>query len=90
MLPADLQQKDLTAMLPEVEDFTVNQLIPAMAKGNTLSDDGKKQVASKMARYSGLSEAMILQRNLDIQPNFFWKELLRSKGLYGWQARLPV
>ena len=32
MLPADLQQKDLTAMLPEVEDFTVNQLIPAMAK----------------------------------------------------------
>ena len=80
MLPADLQQKDLTAMLPEVEDFTVNQLIPAMAKGNTLSDEGKKQIAAKMARYSGLSEGLIMQHNLDIQPNFFWKELLRSKG----------
>lgn len=29
-LPADLQQKDLTAMLPEVESFTVDELIPAM------------------------------------------------------------
>ena len=33
MLPADLQQKDLTAMLPEVENFTLNELIPAMSKG---------------------------------------------------------
>lgn len=80
VLPADLQQKDLTAMLPEVEDFTVNQLIPALTKGNTLSDDQKKQIAAKMARYSGLSETVILQRNLNIESSFFWKELLRDKG----------
>ncbi len=79
-LPADLQQKDLTAMLPEVEDFTVNQLIPALAKGNTLPDDQKKQIAAKISRYSGLSETVILQRNLVIEPGFFWKELLRDKG----------
>ncbi len=79
-LPADLQQKDLTAMLPEVEDFTVNQLIPAMAKGNTLSESDKKMIAGKMARYSGLSETVILQHNLDIPADFFWKELLRDKG----------
>jgi carboxypeptidase C (cathepsin A) len=80
VLPADLQQKDLTAMLPEVEDFTVNQLIPAIAKGNTLAADQKKMIAAKMARYSGLSETVILQRNLDIPADFFWKELLRDKG----------
>ncbi len=80
VLPADLQQKDLTAMLPEVEDFTVNQLIPAMAKGNTLTDAEKKQIAAKMSRYCGLSETSILQHNLDIDPSFFWKELLRDKG----------
>lgn len=79
-LPADLQQKDLTAMLPEVEDFTVNQLIPAITKGGTLSDDQKKKIASKMARFSGLSESTILQHNLDISPSFFWKELLRDQG----------
>jgi carboxypeptidase C (cathepsin A) len=79
-LPADLQQKDLTAMLPEVEDFTVNELIPAITKGGTLTDDQKKQIASKMARYSGLSETAILQHNLDIPTDFFWKELLRDQG----------
>lgn len=80
VLPADLQQKDLTAVLPEAEDFTINQLIPALAKGNMLSDNEKKQIAAKMSRYSGLSETAILQHNLDIHPDFFWKELLRDKG----------
>jgi len=79
-LPADLQQKDLITMLPEVEDFTVNQLIPALTKGNNLSDSDKKQIASKMSRYSGLSESAILDHNLDIATSFFWKELLRDKG----------
>ncbi|MEO6845570.1 MAG: carboxypeptidase, partial [Ginsengibacter sp.] len=79
-LAADLQSKDLTAMLPEVENFTVNELIPALAKGSSLSDEDKKTIASKMARYSGLSETIILQHNLVIPANFFWKELLRSKG----------
>jgi carboxypeptidase C (cathepsin A) len=80
MLPADLQQKDLTDILPEVEDFTINQLIPAISKGGFLADDQKKLIAEKMSRYSGLSEKVILQHNLDIPPSFFWKELLRDKG----------
>jgi carboxypeptidase C (cathepsin A) len=80
MLPTDLQQKDLTAMLPEVEEFTVNELIPAIARGGFLPEAKKKEVAAKMARYSGLSEKIILQYNLDVSTNFFWKELLRDKG----------
>lgn len=80
VMPADLQQKDLTDMLPEVEDFTINQLLPALAKGNNLSDNDKKVIAVKMARYSGLSETAILQHNLVIPADFFWKELLRDKG----------
>lgn len=80
VLPADLQQKDLTAMLPEVEEFTVNQLLPALAKGNTLTEEQKKQIAAKISRFSALSETVILQRNLIIEPSFFWKELLRDKG----------
>jgi carboxypeptidase C (cathepsin A) len=79
-LAADLQNKDLRAMLPEVETFTVNELVPALAKGNTLSDADKKTIASKISRYSGLSETVILQHNLVIPTDFFWKELLRDKG----------
>ncbi len=80
VLPADLQQKDLTDMLPEVEGFTINQLIPALARGNNLTDHEKREIAGKMSRYSGLSEEAILAHNLNIPADFFWKELLRDKG----------
>ncbi len=79
-LPADLQQKDLTAMLPEVEAFTIEELIPAISQGGFIAEDKKKAIAEKMARYSGLSTAAILQHNFDVPTNFFWKELLRDKG----------
>jgi len=39
-LNQDLQQKDLTDMLPEVESFTVNKLIPALTKGGFILGGG--------------------------------------------------
>jgi carboxypeptidase C (cathepsin A) len=80
MLPADLQKKDLTAMLPEVEQFTLNELLPAISKGGFMDEAKRKEMAAKMARYSGLPEKVILQNNLDIPTSLFWKELLRDKG----------
>jgi carboxypeptidase C (cathepsin A) len=79
-LPADLQSKDLTVVLPEVEAFTVNELIPALSKGGNLPDADRNAIAAKMARYTGLSQQFILQNNLEINPSAFWKELLRDKG----------
>lgn len=79
-LPTDLQQKDLTAVLPEVESFTINELIPAIVKGGFPEEEQKKAIAAQMARYSGLSETGILQHNLDVPTNFFWKELVRDEG----------
>ncbi len=78
-LPADLQQKDLNDLLPEVEAFTIYELIPAVAKGGFIDDAKRKQIAAKMSRYSGLSEKSILQHNLSVPTDFFWKELLRDK-----------
>lgn len=79
-LPADLQSKDLIDMLPEVEKFTVDELIPAMARGGFLEENKKKEIAKKMSRYSGISEQVILQNNLDVALGLFWKELLRDEG----------
>lgn len=79
-LSQDLQAQDLVDMLPEVEEFTINELIPAISKGGILNEQEKKEVAARMARYSGLSEKIILQHNLDIPTSFFWKELLRDEG----------
>lgn len=80
VLSPELQQKDLTDLLPEVETYTINELIPALAKGGFIDPAEKQKVATQMAKYSGLSEKVIVQNNLDIAPSFFWKELLREEG----------
>ncbi len=79
MLPEALQQKDLLEILPEVEDFAINQLMPAIAKGGFISETEKQTVAEKTAYYSGLSKKVVLQHNLDLPTSFFWKELLRDE-----------
>lgn len=78
-LPAPLQSKDLLELLPEVEDYTIQEYIPALVKGGFISKDEKEAVAAKVAYYSGLSEKSILQENLRPTTSFFWKELLRDE-----------
>jgi carboxypeptidase C (cathepsin A) len=80
VLEPSLQNKDLDQMLPEVENFTVNELLPAMANGGFIQSDKRNEIAKKMAKYSGISEKVLLQNNLNIDLNLFWKELLRDKG----------
>lgn len=79
-LPADLQNRDLEELLPEVEKFALNELLPAIAKGYSISKEERDAIVKKMARYSGLSETVIKQNNLDIPTSLFWKELLRDQG----------
>lgn len=80
VLPADLQLQDLTDMLPEVEAYAVNEFLPALVKGGTLTQAEKAAIAVKVARYSGLPEKVILQNNLNVSTSQFWKELLRDSG----------
>jgi carboxypeptidase C (cathepsin A) len=79
-LPADLQQKDLMDVLAESEAFTVNEFIPALSRGGFLEEAKKKQIASRVSRYSGLSERTVMQHNLAVPTQYFWKDLLREKG----------
>jgi len=79
-LPADLQSKDLTAFLPEVEAFTVNELMPAIAQGGVLNADKKKEIIKKLARYIGIGETEVTRYSMTIPFDYFWKELLRDKG----------
>lgn len=79
-LSPELQQMDLEELLPEVEAYTINELIPVMAKGGFVSNAEKNKAAEKMSYYSGLSEDIILKNNLDVSTSYFWKELLRERG----------
>jgi len=78
-LPSVLQNKDLLEILPEAEEYAINTLMPALAKGGFISDEERNEVAEKMSYYSGLSKKVILQHNLEVPTSFFWKDLLRDK-----------
>ncbi len=79
-LPPALQQKDLLEILPESEAYAVDELIPALAKGGFLDAAKKNEVAEKMAYYSGLSKQEILDQNLVVPVQYFWKNLLKDRG----------
>ncbi len=80
VLDAGLQNKDLLELLPDVESFTINKYMPALAMGGFIDPEKKQKIARQVAEYSGLSIEAVLQNNLDISSSFFWKELLRERG----------
>ena len=79
MLPEELQNKDLLEILPLSEQYAINELIPAMAKGGFISDTERNKIAERMSYFSGIKKNVILQHNLDVPKDYFWKELLRDE-----------
>ncbi len=79
-LPADLQKQDLAEILTEVEQYTIQEFLPAASKGGFISEDRKRKVAQQVARYSGLDAQFVLDYNLRVPASVFWKALLRNKG----------
>jgi ribA/ribD-fused uncharacterized protein len=51
LLKPEYQQKDLTDFLPEVEKYTIEELLPAMAMGGFLPENKKLEVAKKFSEY---------------------------------------
>ncbi len=80
-LSDELQSRDLDDLLPEVENYTIDEVIPALVRGGSIPEDRRREVAERMSFYSGLPVDAILDHNLDIPTSFFWKELLRDQGL---------
>jgi carboxypeptidase C (cathepsin A) len=80
-LAPEFQGRDLEQLLPEVEQFTINELIPALARGGSIDPQRRTELAQRVARYSGLSEQAVLDHNLAVPTGFFWKDLLRDRGL---------
>jgi carboxypeptidase C (cathepsin A) len=79
-LPSELQNRDLQDLLSEVEDYTVEEYIPALTRGGFIDSTRRQTVAREVARYSGLSEQFVLNHNLAVPSGAFWKELLQDEG----------
>jgi len=79
-LPPALQQKDLADILPEVEQFTLDKLIPAVTKGSSITATDKQQIEAQLEYYTSIKKSVWDQNNLNVPSSLFWKELLRDKG----------
>ncbi len=80
-LVPDLQAKPLRAALAEAEAFATGEYVTALVKGDHLADAERDAVATRLARYTGLSKQYVLQANLRVSFDRHWKELLRDQRL---------
>lgn len=79
-LSKKLQEQDLLEVLDQAEKFTIDRLLPTLTRGAWASEEERKEVIKTYAKFSGLSETVVEQHNLDVPTQFFWKELLRDEG----------
>lgn len=79
-LEPELQSKTLYEVLEEVEGFTINELLPLLARGGFVDPAERDRMATRVARYSGLDRQFVLDYNLAVPASAFWKELLREEG----------
>lgn len=76
-----LQERDLVDVLDEVEEWTLDTYLPALARGGALPVAERRAIARAAARYAGVSEQWFLDHNLRPSVGEFRKELLRDQGL---------
>ncbi len=79
-LEAGLQQRDLEDLLAEVEKYTLDIFLPAIARGYTLPAAEREKIVQQVATYSALPQTVVSQNNFDISTSLFWKELMRTEG----------
>lgn len=80
-LPQDLQRLTVKEAVDQSRAFAWGEYMTALTKGNTLTDAERTAMAAKLARFTGLPQAFILNANLRVTAERFRKELLRDKRL---------
>lgn len=77
-LEPELQNKKLQELLAEVEEFAIHDYATALLLGDKIDAEKRKQVAQKLASYTGLTVDYLLKSSLRIKDSRFLKELLRK------------
>lgn len=79
-LPSSLQNRDLEEILPEAETYAYETLLPALAKGSSLTESKKQQIASELETMTAIDKQLFIDHHLALPSSVFWKELLNRSG----------
>ena len=80
-LSDELQERDLTDLLAEVEAFAESDYVLALQQGSRLDRATFDEMAARLSEYTGLDRAFIERSDLRIEKFHFMKELLRDQGM---------
>ena len=72
---------NLEDFVQEAREFAVDELLPALFKGNTLDSATRAKLRDRLAYFTGLKPEYIERADLRINGFRFAKELLRDQGL---------
>ena len=70
---------DVATFAAEARAFAGGDYLLALLKGNRLTGDERTSIRSRLARFTGLSEAYLDRADLRVTPGRFYKELLRDQ-----------
>ena len=79
LLPPDLQKLSIGEVAQQARQFAHGEYAAALEKGDELPQAEYQKVVKNLARFTGLSPEYIEQTNLRVQPQRWFKELLRDK-----------
>lgn len=72
--------EDVYEFLDDVRKFTENEYVPALYKGDQLTDSNKVALAEKLASYTGTDPDYWLKADLRVTASEFYAEFLRNEG----------
>ena len=72
--------EDVYEFLDDVRKFTENEYVPALYKGDQLTDSNKDALAEKLASYTGTDPDYWLKADLRVTASEFYAEFLRNEG----------
>jgi carboxypeptidase C (cathepsin A) len=78
-LPEQYQSMSLRDLLDEVEGFALGEYWTALAQGDQLDDERRKELTERVRAYTGLSAAFLDRYDLRIHIMRFCKELLADQ-----------
>ena len=77
-LSPEMQKKPVGQVYREAMDFTYDEYLPALDRGDNLSKARRAAIIGKLHHLTGLAEGYLEDTNLRINDNHWYKELMRK------------
>jgi len=80
-LPADLQSRDLSAVLADAQQFAAGPYASGLGKGDSLTPQERQALIDQVSRFTGIDRSVVDFNDMRLDEPTFTRELLKSQKL---------